>query len=86
MVVWGTSGLVVWGEGVFGSGAVVLKGGLVLRGCGLAVVITIGAVAVVWTWGLAVVLGRRRGGSTGGVGVAGVGTAGGTVRVRKWTI
>lgn len=62
VVVWGSVGLIVWGEGVFGSGAVVLTGGLVVRGCGLAavLVITIGAAAVVWTLGLGVVLGRGR--------------------------
>lgn len=83
MVVWTTLGLVGWGEGVFGSGVVVLTGGLVVRGCGLAAVLVImkGVVIEVWTWGLGVVLGGRRGWLIGGAGVPGVGTAGGEVGV-----
>lgn len=57
MVVWGILGLAVWGDGAFGSGVVVLTGGLVVRATGFAalLVITVGAV-VVCTWGLGVVL------------------------------
>lgn len=84
MVVWGILGFAGWGDGVLGSGVVVLTGGSVVRGTGLAavLVITMGTV-VVRTWGLGVVLagtGGRGGGVVAGTrgctGAAGVGTAG----------
>lgn len=62
VVVWGTLGFTGRGVVALGSGVVVLTGGLVERGTGLAAVVVMGTVvvrtrglAVVRTWGLGVV-------------------------------
>lgn len=51
-MVFGISGFVGLGDGVLGSGVVVLAGGLVPRGTG-----PVAGLSVAWTWGLDVVLG-----------------------------
>lgn len=92
VVVWGISGFTVWGDGILGSGVVVLTGGLVVRGAGLATVLVItmgtlvvrtGGLGVVRIWGLGVVLAGAGGwgggvvaGTCGCTGAAVVGTAG----------
>lgn len=92
VVVWGISGFTVWGDGILGSGVVVLTGGLVVRGAGLATVLVItmgtlvvrtGGLGVVRIWGLGVVLAGAGGwgggvvaGTCGCTGAVVVGTAG----------
>ena len=87
VVVWGISGFTVWGDGILGSGVVVLTGGLVVCGAGLAtvLVITTGTLVVracglgvVRIWGLGVVL-AGAGGWGGGVVAGTCGCTGATV-------
>lgn len=91
VVVWRILGFIGCGEGVLGSGVVLLTGGLVVRGTGFAAVLVImmGTV-VVRAWGLGVVLagtGGRWGelvaGTWGCTGAAGVGTAGKVQKQRR---